>query len=80
MVENLDHFVVEYETFLSFLCRDEFRKVLKNLLEGNGDIDGLEFGLLVIKDDLDALLDLFEGNGLFVGEGLGLAHEYCDLE
>ena len=43
-------------------------------MDGNGDIDGLELSLLVVKDGLDALFDLLEGDGFFMHEGLGLAH------
>jgi hypothetical protein len=70
VIENLDHFVVEDKAFLGFLCGDEFREVLENLLYWNGDIDGLELSLLVIEDGFDAFLDLLKGDGLFMGKGL----------
>jgi hypothetical protein len=74
VVENLDHFVVEHKAFFGFLGGYEFREVLKDLLDGNCDIDGLKFGLLIVKDGFDALLDLLEGDRFFMREGLRLAH------
>jgi hypothetical protein len=74
MVENLDHFMVEDKAFFGFLCRYEFREILEYALKRYGDNHRREFGFRIIKDGLDAFLDLLESDGLRVRKGLGLAH------
>jgi hypothetical protein len=74
VIENLDHFMVENEALLRLLGWDVVRKVLEDLLYGYCNLDGLEFGLLMFEDVLDALFDLLEGDWLLMCDGLRLAH------